>query len=178
MTEGDTSEDIIVRGTGEGHLATLNFGELSAKCALGAAGITEQKREGDKATPAGRLALRRLWYRPDRAARPQTGLPVSEIRQNLGWSDDGADPDYNRLVRLPHGFGHEKLWRDDGLYDLFIELGWNDTAPQAGLGSAIFMHLEKNDFQPTLGCVAIARDTMVALLPHLSAAHFIRIEKA
>ena len=178
MNQSDTSEDIIVRGTGEGHLATLRFGELRAKCALGAGGITGQKQEGDKATPAGRLALRRLWYRPDREPCPPTGLPVSEISQNLGWSDDSADPDYNRLVRLPHGFGHETLWRDDGLYDLFIELGWNDAPPQAGLGSAIFLHLEKNDFQPTLGCVAIARDTMLALLPQLSTAHFIRIEHA
>jgi len=177
LADKGTIEDILVRSAGAGHLGSLSFAGLTAKCALGGAGITHNKAEGDNATPAGRLALRRLWYRPDREVCPQTGLPTRAITQDMGWSDSADDPQYNRCVRLPHGFGHERLWRDDRLYDLYVELGWNDDPPRPGAGSAIFLHLEKNDFQPTRGCVAIARDTMLALLPRLTTAHFIRIEK-
>jgi L,D-peptidoglycan transpeptidase YkuD (ErfK/YbiS/YcfS/YnhG family) len=39
-------------------------------CALGPAGVTAAKREGDGATPAGCFPLRRVFYRADRIAAP------------------------------------------------------------------------------------------------------------
>ena len=53
------------------------------------------------------------------------------------------------------------------IYDVFIELGINDAPPQKGRGSAIFLHLEKNNYQPTLGCIAISRASMDFLLRHV-----------
>jgi L,D-peptidoglycan transpeptidase YkuD (ErfK/YbiS/YcfS/YnhG family) len=43
----------------------------------------------------------------------------------MGWSDDPKDPSYNTCVNLPYAFSHEKLWRDDDLYDLFITIDHN-----------------------------------------------------
>ena len=147
------------------HKAILRFHERVAPCALGPR-LSDAKIEGDGATPLGVFALRRLYYRPDRWARPETALPISEISQKCGWSDDIEDKDYNRYVPLPHSFSHEALWRDDGLYDAFIALGYNDDPIIAGKGSAIFLHLQKNDFQPTRGCVAIDEDMMRFVLAH------------
>jgi L,D-peptidoglycan transpeptidase YkuD (ErfK/YbiS/YcfS/YnhG family) len=67
-------------------------------------------------------------------------------------------------VQLPYGASAETLWRDDGLYDLVVVLGYNDDPPQAGLGSARFLHLATPDYGPTAGCVAVERADMVWLL--------------
>ncbi len=59
------------------------------------------------------------------------------------------------------------MWREDGLYDYVIELGWNDDPPLPGRGSAIFMHITREGYTPTEGCVALRRRDMERLLPHL-----------
>ncbi len=137
-------------------------------CALGAGGIRASKREGDGGTPAGTFALRRLFYRPDRMAPPASGLPVRALARNDGWCDDPAHGDYNRLVTRPFAASHEALWREDALYDLIVVIGHNDDPPQRGRGSAIFIHCATSDFSPTQGCVALARDTLLALAPRLA----------
>lgn len=139
-------------------------------CALGRAGIVESKREGDGATPAGRFPLRRLLYRADRIARIETRLPARHIAPEDGWCDDPADPAYNRPVHLPYAARHERLWRDDHLYDLVLVIGHNDDPVVAHAGSAIFIHLAAEDFGPTAGCVAFARDDLLAILAALGPA--------
>lgn len=160
-------KDIIVTPKGPlAHQGVLRFGVHRARCALGAGGVTRRKAEGDKKTPLGRFALRCVWLRADRLSAPQTGLPIREISRKCGWSDDISAPDYNRPIRLPYAASHEKLWRHDRLYDVFIELGYNDAPPEKARGSAIFLHLEKNNFRPTLGCVAVSLASMRFLLHH------------
>ncbi|WP_374632712.1 L,D-transpeptidase [Ferrovibrio sp.] len=149
----------------------LRFGDLSMRCALGRSGCkpAADKREGDGATPLGRWPLRRLFYRPDRLPVPDCALPILALTPAMGWCDDPGHADYNRLVTLPFAGSHETLWREDHVYDLIVELGHNDAPPVPGLGSAIFLHLARQDFAPTEGCVAIALADMQALLPRLSA---------
>ena len=162
-----TKNDIYVTPLGATvHHGLLRYQTHRARCALGAGGVTAQKVEGDKKTPLGRFALRRIWWRPDRYEVPVTQLPISIISKKSGWSDDISAADYNRPIALPYAPSHEKLWRHDRLYDVFIELGYNDAPPQKGAGSAIFLHLEKNNFQPTLGCIAVSRASMDFLLQH------------
>ena len=135
------------------------------RCALGRGGVRADKREGDGATPIGRFPLRRLLYRPDRLPTPPvTGLPASAIAPADGWCDDPADPRYNQPVPLPWPTSHERLWRDDALYDLVVVLGHNDDPPRPGLGSAIFLHLARTDYLPTEGCIALAFSDLMALL--------------
>lgn len=139
---------------------------LQAPCALGRAGVVPEadKKEGDGATPAGTYALRRVFYRPDKEAAPVTRLPVMAINPTLGWCDDPESPDYNRLVRLPTGASHEKLWRDDARYDLILVLGHNDAPPVPGKGSAIFVHVVEPGFVPTQGCVAFEASALRSFL--------------
>ena len=81
-----------------------------------------------------------------------------------GWCDDPQDPAYNRHVRLPYPASAERLWRDDGVYDIVVVLGHNDDPPVPGLGSAIFLHLCRPGFPPTEGCIAIERPELEDLL--------------
>ncbi len=145
----------------------LTYDGVRLRCSLGKAGVTSDKREGDGATPAGRFALRALFYRPDKLACPDCLLSKTAIRPEDGWCDDPHHPDYNRLVRLPHPASCEALWRQDDCYDLVIPLGFNDDPPVPGLGSAIFLHVARPGYLPTEGCIALAREDLLSLLPGL-----------
>jgi L,D-peptidoglycan transpeptidase YkuD (ErfK/YbiS/YcfS/YnhG family) len=93
----------------------LQFGARLLRAALGRGGVRADKQEGDGATPAGLLPLRRVLYRADRVAIPRVAMLREPIAQEDGWCDDPLDRDYNRPVRLPHSGHHEELWRTDGL---------------------------------------------------------------
>lgn len=151
------------RVTGAGLIIGPDF---TAPCALGRAGVAPaaHKREGDGATPAGDWPLRRVLYRPDREPPPNSALPCAAIAPNDGWCDAPADPAYNRPVALPYPASAERMWRDDHLYDLVVVLGHNDDPSVPGAGSCIFLHLAHPDLRPTEGCIAVARETMLALL--------------
>lgn len=147
------------------------------RCALGKGGVlaAASKREGDAATPAGVWPARRVWYRPDKGPVPETGLPAIALRPSDGWCDAPSHPDYNRWVSLPFPAGHERLWRADGVYDLVVELGYNDDPPVPGRGSAIFLHLARDGYLPTEGCVALARDDLRKVLKQLGGGSRIEI---
>ena len=135
-------------------------------CALGRGGVCAagDKREGDGRTPAGEWLIRGVMWRQDRSARPDTVLPVRSIDPDDGWCDDPLDPAYNRPVRLPYPSSAERLWRDDGVYDLVVEIGYNDDPVTIGAGSAIFLHLARPGYVPTEGCVALAEADLRHLL--------------
>lgn len=143
---------------------TLLLGGLRHRAALGRGGIGARKQEGDGATPAGLLLLRRLLYRADRVARPRAAVPAMPLAPHDGWCDDPSHADYNRPVRLPHDGRHEALWRSDSVYDVIGILGWNDAPVQRGAGSAIFLHVARPDFAPTEGCIALTLPDLRALL--------------
>ncbi|MGH6989840.1 MAG: L,D-transpeptidase family protein [Stellaceae bacterium] len=146
----------------DGH---AEWGGRRFPCAMGRGGIRRDKREGDGATPAGSWRMRALLFRPDRVARtPLTGLPLRALRPEDGWCDDPADPLYNKPVKLPYQAHAEAQWREDGVYDLIIVIGYNDDPPRPGTGSAIFLHLARPDFSPTEGCIALARDDLSVVI--------------
>ncbi len=151
-----------------------------AACALGRGGVVEAdaKREGDGATPLGTWPLRRVLWRADRLARPVTALPTAPIGAVDGWSDDPADPAYNRPVTHPHQHSAERLRRDDELYDVVVVLGHNDDPPEPGRGSAIFLHCAKPGYPPTEGCVALARDDLLAVLARAGPGDALTISRA
>ena len=142
----------------------LAFAGTKLRAALGRSGVRAQKQEGDGATPAGLLPLRRVLYRADRIARPRTVVPVMPLAPHDGWCDEPGHADYNRPVRLPHDGRHESLWRSDGVYDLIGILGWNDAPVVRGMGSAIFLHVARPDFAPTEGCIALALPDLRSVL--------------
>ncbi|MDG2284384.1 MAG: L,D-transpeptidase family protein [Alphaproteobacteria bacterium] len=158
--------------------ARLSYRDIEIRCCIGAGGTTDAKREGDQATPLGEWAVRRVFYRPDRIEKPRTKLDLVPIDSSMGWSDDPADSiNYNRLVSLPYMFSHEVLRREDALYDIVVELGYNDDPAIPGLGSAIFMHVASPGFEPTAGCVALAIADLRTLLSRLGSDETILITR-
>ncbi len=151
----------------DGAARRLRFGTIEMDCEIGRGGAcpAADKTEGDGRTPLGRWPLRGALLRPGRVDPAGLTLPWRWIREGEGWSDDVADPAYNRPVRLPRPFSAESLWRDDDAYDVIVVLGHNDAPPVPGAGSAIFFHLYEG--RPTAGCVAVARRDMLCLLPLL-----------
>lgn len=139
-------------------------GNLDLVCALGRSGPVRHKREGDGGTPIGRFRILGGYLRADRLpARPGNRLPMRLITRDLGWCDDPRDRAYNRPIALPARAGHERMWRDDPLYDLVFDLSYNRRPAVPGRGSAIFLHSARPNFTPTEGCVAVSRAAIVRL---------------
>jgi len=142
----------------------FEFAGKRFRCALGRGGLSADKHEGDGATPIGSWPMRRVLYRPDRLTPPQTALDIEPVQKDDGWCDDPLHADYNRPVTLPHAASCERLWRDDALYDIIVILGHNDDPVVAGAGSAIFLHIARDDYGPTEGCVALAENDLREVL--------------
>ena len=134
-------------------------------------------REGDEKTPLGEYNLRFGLYRADRLPQPKSKLTFRPLREDDGWCDAKKDPAYNRFIRLPSTVSHEKLWREDGAYDVILVMSHNDSPPQAGLGSAVFIHVAQYDDRSTLGCVALAPEVMVKLLPLLKTGMTVSVQE-
>jgi L,D-peptidoglycan transpeptidase YkuD (ErfK/YbiS/YcfS/YnhG family) len=154
------------------------LGDRTFDCALGRSGLVADKREGDGGTPIGRFPFRRLLYRADRVAHIETRLPARHIERDDGWCDDPASPDYNQPVRLPHPARHEQLWLESPLYDLVVVIGHNDDPIVPGAGSAVFLHVARDDWSPTAGCVAFRREDLLAILAHVTTRDSVHVQSA
>lgn len=157
----------VFANAGDRRRGVLRVGTLSLPCALGRSGPVVRKREGDGSTPRAKLRPIAVYYRPDQWPFRATSLPHRPISPRDGWCDDQTSPRYNRRIVLPSLVSHEKLWREDRVYDVVIETSWNHRPAIRGRGSAIFIHLARPGFKPTEGCIALDRKGMKLLLPRL-----------
>jgi L,D-peptidoglycan transpeptidase YkuD (ErfK/YbiS/YcfS/YnhG family) len=145
----------------------LTAGPLTIPVALGRGGIRANKREGDGGTPKGQFRPRQLWWRGDRHSRPQTFLPVRAIAPDDAWCEDPTDRHYNQPIRRGPGRDGDRLTRADQLYDFIVEIDHNTRPRVPGRGSAVFLHLARDNFGPTAGCVSMTRAAMLQLLRRL-----------
>lgn len=166
----ETSNEILVFPSGE----LLWRGE-KMKCALGRSGVSGDKKEGDGATPVGAFPVREIFYRADRVGEIETTLPARPIGEDDGWCDDPGDPAYNRLITLPHPARHERMWREDNLYDIIVVLGYNDDPPTPGKGSGIFLHAASGGYSPTEGCVAVSMANLAVLVREIPRGAVLRV---
>ncbi len=147
----------------------LRAGALLVPVALGRSGVGANKREGDGATPCGRFRAVRLWWRADRLPRPRTSLPLRRIGPADAWCEDPTDRRYNRPFRRSANEPGDRLWRDDALYDIFLELNHNTRPRIAGRGSSVFVHIARSGLAPTAGCIALQRQDLLALVARITA---------
>jgi len=141
---------------------------LTIPVALGRGGILANKREGDGGTPKGTFHPRRLWWRGDRHPRPRTFLDARAIGADDAWCEDPRDRHYNQPVRVKREHNSDRLKREDHLYDFIVEIDHNTRPRVAGRGSAVFLHLVRENFAPTAGCVSMTRSAMLHLLRRLA----------
>ena len=148
---------------------TLHVDAATYLCRIGKAGFVagDKGREGDLKTPLGTYCARYGFYRADRVPPPPGPLTFHAIKSDDGWCDAPGDMAYNMPVRLPYPASAEVMWKDNGVYDIVIVLSHNDSPPQPGLGSAIFLHVARSDDKATAGCIAVSPDVMAAILPGL-----------
>ena len=142
----------------------LSYDKYKVKCALGKRGIGTKKKEGDKITPKGRYNIKFLLYRKDRFKKVKTKLKKVIIKKNMGWCDDPSSKNYNKLIRLPVKYSHEKLYKYDNSYDIILVLNYNMHPIKKGKGSAIFIHIAKKNYKKTLGCVAISKVSLLKII--------------
>ena len=163
-TKGLSLLRVARRIGGRPHEGRLHAGSLVLPCALGRAGVTAKKCEGDGATPLGVHALLSFYLRRACALR----LPWRRTRPDDLWCDDARSFLYNRPMRAPARLSHEEMWRKDHLYDVVGVMDYNITPARRGRGSAIFFHHATDDLGPTAGCVALRPRDMARLAPRLA----------
>ena len=143
---------------------TLRVDDFKFKCCVGKKGISKKKVEGDLKTPVGIFKLGPLFFRKDKVKKLFTNLKSIEIKKNMGWCNDiKSKKYYNRLINTQQNLRHEKLFRKDYKYNLFIPILYNYKKNELSKGSCIFLHLTKN-YKPTAGCIAIKEDDFLILL--------------
>ena len=142
----------------------LTYNDYKVKCSVGKRGIGVKKREGDLITPIGTFKITKLLYRKDRLKNLKTCLKKTIINKAMGWCDDARSKSYNKLIRSPFKFTFEKLFRKDNMYDIILVLNFNMSPIKKHKGSAIFIHVAKNNYKKTKGCIAIKKKDLIFLL--------------
>jgi L,D-peptidoglycan transpeptidase YkuD (ErfK/YbiS/YcfS/YnhG family) len=142
----------------------LKYKNLKFRCALGKNGIKIKKREGDNITPKGSYKIVKVYYRKDRIKKISTRITCDNIKKNMGWCDDPKSKKYNKLIKLPTEFSHEKLYRKDNIYDLILALNYNMKPIIKDKGSAIFIHVANKNYKSTAGCIGLKKSHLINLV--------------
>ena len=143
---------------------TLIYNDKSFQCAIGKNGTTEKKIEGDGYTPVGTYLIKEVFYRSDRINLPNISFPKTAIESNFGWCDDINSKEYNKLIKFPFKESAERLFRSDNIYDIICVIDYNLNPIIKNKGSAIFLHIARDNYSGTQGCVAISEKNLVLLL--------------
>ena len=141
----------------------LTFNKYKVKCAIGKRGIGNKKKEGYLITPKGIFKIRLVLFRKDRV-NITTKLRKKIINKNMGWCNDPNAKEYNKLVQLPFKYSHEKLYKNDNTYDIILVLNYNMSPVKKNKGSAIFIHVARNNYKKTEGCIALKKNQLLKII--------------
>ncbi len=131
-----------------------------------------EKKEGDRRAPAGIFRIESAFGSQKRG---RLQIPYRQTTAIDFWVDDPDSRFYNQWVqtRAPAGqrdwSSAETLLRKDGIYELAIVVGHNRSPAIAKRGSAIFMHRWYEPGVATIGCTAMAKAHLEALVKWLDA---------
>ena len=85
----------------------------------------------------------------------------------MGWCDDPNSKEYNKLIKLPSVYKHEKLYKKENIYDIVCVLNYNMNPVIKNKGSAIFIHVAKKNYKKTEGCIAVKKIQHVKVINDL-----------
>ena len=162
---------IIVKKSGY-----LKYKKLKFRCALGKAGVKKKIMEGDNITPKGIFKIIKIYYRSDKIEEIKTLIKKIKIRKNIGWCDDPKSRSYNQQIKLPTKYSHERLYRNDNLYDLIAVLNYNIGPIIKNKGSAIFLHVATNSYKKTKGCIALKKKHLIEIISKIKKNTKIKID--
>ena len=146
---------------------TLIHNKKRYKCSLGEYGITCRKKEGDKKTPSGIFSLGNVFYRKDKIKNLKTNLKKIVIKKNMAWCDEPNNKYYNKLI-YTNDIKKEKLYRKDNLYNIVVVINYNIQPILKNKGSAIFIHLAKQNYSGTMGCIGLKENDLLNILKTIS----------
>ena len=152
----------------------LTYNNKIYKCSLGLNGLNKTKKEGDKSTPIGIFSLGNLFVRTDRIKNLKTNFYYISIEKTMAWSDDPNSKDYNKLIKV-NSDHREIMFRNDHIYDLILVINYNIHPIIPYKGSAIFIHISKDNYSATQGCIALNQDDFIEILINLKPSDKIRI---
>ena len=154
----------------------LIYKNYKVKCAIGKRGIGIKKKEGDLITPKGQYKIKFILYRKDRIKKIKTRIRTKIIKKSMGWCDDPRSNEYNKLIRLPSNYRFEKLYKKENTYDIILVLTFNMNPIIKNKGSAIFIHISKNKYKKTEGCVALKKIHLLKIIKELKSNTRVLIE--
>jgi L,D-peptidoglycan transpeptidase YkuD (ErfK/YbiS/YcfS/YnhG family) len=173
----------VTASTSRSTVASLRRWEKRGECWLapgpawtahvGRNGVSAQKHEGDKRTPAGAFAIQTVMY----GVGPNPGVRYSYRRVVCGdwWVEDPGSPFYNRFHHVrcgskpPFRITSEDMSRSPVSYRHLAVIDYNTHPIVPGRGSGIFLHVSASG-GPTLGCVSLPYNELVTTLRWLSPA--------
>lgn len=154
-------------------------------CQVGKGGVVPKylKKEGDKKTPSGRYKINKIFIKkkPTLTNKIKTfsNKKTFYFDNNYIWCDDITSNFYNKCIKRKFNqnlnFRFEELFRDDNVYDYFIDLNYNRKPIIKGKGSAIFIHSSFDDLRPTNGCIALSKKNLKFLINNLQKINYIYI---
>ena len=146
----------------------LYFENYKLRCSVGKSGISYKKKEGDNKTPRGCFKFKYILYRKDRVLNLKTNLKKIIIRKNMGWCDDPKSKEYNHLIKIPFKYSYEKIWLKENIYDIILIINYNINPIIKYKGSAIFLHIAKDKYKSTRGCIAVNKKDMNLLIKKIN----------
>ena len=154
-------------------------------CQVGKGGVVPKylKKEGDKKTPYGRYKINKIFIKKKTVLLNKLKTSLNNKTYNFDnkyiWCDDISSPLYNKCIKKKTGqnlnFSFEELFRDDDVYDYFIELNYNRKPIIKGKGSAIFIHISFENLRPTNGCIALSKKNLKFIINNLQKINYIYI---
>ena len=134
--------------------------------------MSNHKREGDGATPAGTFRVGAVAY--GIAPNPGTRLVYHRLACGDWWDEDPRSTTYNTFRHVacgrapPFAGASEALWKESVAYQRFAVVEYNARPVVPGRGSAIFLH--RSTGQPTVGCVSLPSASLLTILRALTPA--------
>ncbi|WP_156931895.1 L,D-transpeptidase family protein [Bacillus sp. J37] len=140
---------------------------LTSPAVLGKLGVSLSKKEGDKKSPVGLYAIGH-GFGVNRPA--DTKVPFKVTSNQDYWIDDTTSSDYNKWVK--YSGDPNKKWKSfermtNSLYKYGLVVEYNTNPVVKGKGSAIFIHVWRNQTSPTLGCIALPESNVLTLLKEI-----------
>lgn len=122
------------------------------------------KKEGDKKAPAG---IFKLGLAFGYEKNINLDLPYLYADDSLLCVDDVDSPLYNRFTDSSEGLSSfERMKRDDEQYKYGLVVLHNEEQKK-GMGSCIFLHIEKSKDHPTVGCTSMKEKDLLKILKWL-----------
>ncbi len=163
VTVDSSGSDAEIRFYALNNGAWTDEEDMTCSGYVGHNGVTADMHEGGMATPFGLYSISEAFYFYD---EPDTGLPTFKVTEDTYWVDDPDSAYYNRHMEG----SAKKDWNSaehmidfPATYEYGFVIDYN-LAGEYAKGSAIFFHIK---YEPTYGCVATNRDSVLRYLAAL-----------